>query len=85
MYSLVLTETVERLFAKIKARDRGQWMTIEAKLRQILENPHHYKPLRAPLQNQRRVHIGPFVLVYMIDEKEKAVVLLRYKHHDDAY
>lgn len=85
MYSLVLTAYVAKLFPKIKARDRGQWLAIDAKILQILENPHRFKPLRAPMQHRHRVHIGSFVLVYVIDEKEKAVVIVDYAHHDDAY
>jgi mRNA-degrading endonuclease RelE of RelBE toxin-antitoxin system len=53
---------------------------------QILEDPYRFKPLRAPLQNQRSVHVmGCFVLVYEIVETGKTVRLLRFRHHDEAY
>ena len=53
---------------------------------QILADPHHFKPLRAPLQNLRRVHLeGSYVLVYSIDEKNRLVVIEDYAHHDKIY
>ena len=58
---------------------------IKKKVSEILENPYHFKPLKAPMQNYRRVHIGSFVLVYSIDENKKAVILERYEHHDSVY
>ncbi|RPI37810.1 MAG: type II toxin-antitoxin system RelE/ParE family toxin [Methanoregulaceae archaeon] len=33
----------------------------------------------------RRVHIGHFVLFYVIDAKENAIVFLKLLHHDEAY
>ena len=53
-------------------------------INKVLTNPEHFKPLRFPLQNTRRVHVlGPFVLVYEI--KGNSVRLLRFAHHDEAY
>ncbi len=50
-----------------------------------MENPYLGKPLRNVLKNKRRVHIGPFVLIYEINEKEKEIVLLKFEHHDKVY
>jgi mRNA-degrading endonuclease RelE of RelBE toxin-antitoxin system len=50
-----------------------------------MEHPEMGKPLHAPLKGLWRVHIGHFVLVYEIRMKEKAIVLLRFVHHDEAY
>lgn len=37
------------------------------------------------MHNMRRIHVGPFVMVYEIDEKRKIVVLLDFEHHDLVY
>ena len=38
------------------------------------------------MKNKWRVHIyKSFVLVYVIDEKEKIIELLDYDHHDNIY
>ena len=59
---------------------------IEKKVQEILDNPYHFKSLKRPLQNKRRVHIsGSFVLIYEINEDEKMVTLLDFDHHDNIY
>ena len=52
---------------------------------QITENPYLGKPLTGVLKGKRREHIGHFVLIYEIDEKEHKVIFLEFAHHDDAY
>jgi mRNA-degrading endonuclease RelE of RelBE toxin-antitoxin system len=37
------------------------------------------------MENKRRVHVGPFVLVYEVDEARKVVTLLDFEHHDVVY
>lgn len=59
---------------------------INGKVEDILEDPFRFKPLRKPLQNRRRVHIGgSFVLIYGVDEEEKIVTLLDFDHCDNVY
>ncbi len=58
---------------------------LKKKMVEILENPHHSKPLRNVLKNKRRVHIASFVLIFEIIEAEKKVVFHTFRHHDEAY
>lgn len=86
MYSLLLRRSVERIFRKLARRNPRQLRAIQTKLEEVLENPHRYKNLRAPLQHLRRIHIeGSYVLVYSIDEESKAVVVEDYDHQDRIY
>jgi len=85
MYSLKIMPHVYDTFKKMGKREKKTLEQINGKIEQILANPGAFKPLRAPMQNKRRVHIGSFVLVYEIDETEKAVVVLDYAHHDEVY
>jgi len=86
MYALVIRESVDKLFSKLVKKNPKQMMIIEKKVKQILANPHHFKPLRAPLQHLRRVHVGKsFVLTYSINEKRKLVTIEDYAHHDEVY
>ena len=86
MYSLVIKEHLGKVFGKLSKKNPRQLDIIKTKIQQILENPLHFKPLRAPLQNKRRVHIDKsFVLVYSVDENTKTVVLEEYDHHDNIY
>jgi len=86
MYALVVRKSVDELFSKLSKKNPKQMVIVENKVAQILANPHHFKPLRAPMQNLRRVHVGKsFVLVYSIDEKRKVVTIEDYAHHDEIY
>ena len=85
MYALEVKEGVDRRFRRMAKKDRNRLEAVERKVQEVLEDPHRFKPLRAPMQNKRRVHAGPFVLVYQIDEPRKVVVLLDFEHHDSVY
>lgn len=85
-YSLEISEHLNKVFEKLAKRDRVTIKAINKKVNEILINPYHYKPLKAPMQNLRRVHIsGSFVLLFKIDEKRKVVQLVEFEHHDRAY
>jgi YafQ family addiction module toxin component len=85
MYNLEVRESADKIFSKLAKKDKVSFEYINKKIKEIQENPYHFKPLKAPMQNYRRVHIGNFVLVYSIDENSKTVIVERYKHHDEAY
>ena len=86
MHRLAIKEGLDKKFKKLRKKDPELLQTIERKVQDILEDPHHFKPLKKPLQNKRRVHIGgSFVLIYEIDEKGKMVTLLEFDHHDNIY
>ncbi len=85
MYNLEIEKEADRAFHKIRKRDPATLEAVNKKVLEIRENPYHFKPLMAPLQNKRRVHIGCFVLIFEIVEEEHLVKLMSFRHHDDAY
>jgi YafQ family addiction module toxin component len=85
MYCLEIKPTADKKFRKLAKKDKEQLRRIRNKIQQILEDPHHFKPLKYPLDDSRRVQIGPFVLVYEIDEESQTVTVLDYEHHDTVY
>ena len=86
MYSLEVRESVDRIFSKLAKKNPKQMRIIDKKIQQVLENPHHFKPLRAPMQHLRRVHVDKsFVLIYSVDEQRKIVIIEDYDHHDNVY
>ena len=85
MYNLEIRETVDKIFRKLFKKDKVSFDYITKKVQEIREDPYHFKSLKKPLQNYRRVHIGHYILVYSINEKTKTVIIEKYKHHDEAY
>ena len=86
MYRLAIKEKLDKKFKKLQKKDKEMLRLIERKVRDILEDPYRFKPLRRPLHNKRRVHIGgSFVLIYEVNEEEKMVTLFDFDHHDNVY
>ncbi len=82
-YSLDISAEADKKFKKLESKNKKQLDIIDKKVRQILQNPYHFKPLRGDMHGSRRVHIDKsFFLVYEIDEKNKIVRVLDYDHHD---
>ncbi|SNQ60806.1 type II toxin-antitoxin system RelE/ParE family toxin [Candidatus Methanoperedens nitratireducens] len=86
MYSLEVRESVDRIFSRLAKKNPKQMRIIDKKIRQVRENPLHFKPLNAPMQHLSRVHIDKsFVLIYSMDEQNKVVIIEDYEHHDKIY
>ena len=85
-YSLEVVQSCQEQIKKRTTKNKPEKEALEKKVKQILENPYHFKPLGNVLKGTRRVHImGSFVLSYEIIEETKTVKLLKYCHHDEAY
>jgi len=65
MYKLAVKESLDRKLKKLRKRDRELLVLIDKKVKEILKDPYRFKPLKKPLQNKRRVHVGgSFVLMH---------------------
>jgi YafQ family addiction module toxin component len=86
MYNLIIREELDSKFEKLAKKNKKQLEIILNKADEILENPHRYKNLKAPMNHFRRVHIDKhFVLIFSVDEESKTVTLEDYDHHDNIY
>ena len=86
MYSLKIKPDLDKTLKKLAKKNKKQVEIILRKVDEILENPHRYKNLRAPLNDWKRVHVDKhFVLTFSIDEESKSVTLEDYEHHDNIY
>lgn len=85
-YNLYIEPGCAREIEGFCAKNRTLRDALDKKVIQVLEFPQRFKPLRAPMQNKRRVHVlKSFVLTYSIDEATRTVKLLAFTHHDEAY
>ena len=86
MHKLAVRESLDRKLKKLGKKDRELLVLIDKKVKEILKDPYRFKPLKKPLQNKRRVHVGgSFVLIYEITEKQNIVTLVDFDHHDSIY
>tara|TARA_Y100000310_G_scaffold225889_1_gene227970 strand:+ start:1425 stop:1691 length:267 start_codon:yes stop_codon:yes gene_type:complete len=86
MYSLKVDEVLFKKLEKLRKKNKKQFEIIMKKAEEIIQNPRHYKNLRAPLQHWKRVHIDRhFVLTFSVDEETKTITLEDFDHHDNIY
>ena len=79
---------LKRLLNKLIKKDRAMYNMLWNKIKEILtcKDVNHYKNLRRPLQEYKRVHIkSSFVLIFKYIESEDKVIFFDFDHHDNIY
>ena len=85
-YGVKVSASCDKDFRARFKKNRALAVAVEKKVLQIAEDPLRFKALGGPLAGCYRVHIrGSFVLIFSVNERERAVELLRFAHHDEAY
>jgi len=82
-YKIRFTPFFEKQLKKLKKKDKNTFDRLTKKLKEIRQNPEHYKPLRNILKGNRSVHLDPFIIIF--DVKENLITVHYVKHHDEAY
>lgn len=88
MYLFNIDTELEEKLVKLSKKDK---ITFEAVLKKIdeivqIQDITHYKNLRSPMQEFKRVHIrGSFVLLFRYNEQTKKIEFIDLAHHDLVY
>ncbi len=86
MYTDSYSEEIFKKLVKLKKKDVQHYTKVRKKIDEILENPDHsYKFLHHDMKGINRVHIGHFVLAFIINHDEKTIAFEDYDHHDKIY
>jgi YafQ family addiction module toxin component len=88
MHNFSIEEKLKKKLNKIFKKDKTLYDAVSNKFKEILacSDINHYKNLRKPLQNFKRVHItSSFVLIFKYDESEDSIVFYDLDHHDSIY
>lgn len=81
-YSKELTRKLE----KLQKKDKTAFEFIIRKIKEIREQPEHYKTLSHDMKGYRRVHVmKSFVLVFRIDYDQNKLIFIDFDHHDKIY
>ncbi len=73
----------EKELSKIKKKDSIAFRRICKKIKEVLQQPEFYKPLKYDLKGLRRFHAGSYVIMFSI--KGSTVEFIAIDHHDNAY
>ena len=82
-YIIEISSQFEKSFKKLKKKDKILFNQIQKKLIDLIKDPERYKTLGNVLAGYRRLHFGPFVLIYKIEKNVVRIISL--DHHDKAY
>ena len=81
--NFVFSIELKKILEKMAKKDRSGLRKVEDQIYKIISNPLVGKPLRNIMKNYRRVHVGPFVLVYKIENER--ITFVDFDHHDKIY
>ena len=85
-YSDIYSKELVKKLSKLKKRNPAHYDIVRKKMDQILANPdHRTKDLHYDMKGIQRVHIGHFVLVFIVDSIKKIISFEDYDHHDNIY
>ena len=82
-YTVEFSSEFEKSMKKLKKKDKEMFLRIQKKLKDIVQHPNHYKNLKNVLAGYQRIHFGPFVLIFKVDEDTVRIISL--DHHDKSY
>jgi mRNA-degrading endonuclease RelE of RelBE toxin-antitoxin system len=84
-YKVALHPSVRRNLTKLYRVDRPGYNYVKHRLRLLAYMPEMGISLEAQFEGKWRIHIGPFVLVYIFDSAENVLTLLVFEHYTRAY
>lgn len=86
-FEFSLSKKLRESINKLSKKDKKLAESLSKKIQQIInldaESINHFKNLKKPLNNLKRVHIGSFVLTFQF--KEDMLIFEDFVHHDKAY
>ncbi len=88
MREFLVEEGLRKVLQKLVKRDKVMYEAVMKKIDEIVSGStvDHYKNLRAPLQDFKRVHIkSSFVLIFKYLPSEDKIIFFQLDHHDNIY
>lgn len=87
MLNFNYSDEFKKILKKLYKKDKLVYERLIKKIEEIInsEDIEHYKNLRYPMQDLKRVHIGEKVLIFEYNKKDKSVSFENFKHHDKIY
>jgi YafQ family addiction module toxin component len=78
---------LQEILNKLSKKDKVMYERVLKKIEEIInsEDIEHYKNLRYDMKDRKRVHLGPFVLVFKLIEESDTISFVDFGHHDEVY
>lgn len=86
VYKDLYSEEIIKKLLRIKRKNGSFYISVRKKMDWIIENPlHKFKNLKHNLKGYKRIHLGHFVLIFIINHENQEIFFEDFDHHDKAY
>jgi mRNA-degrading endonuclease RelE of RelBE toxin-antitoxin system len=86
-YRIIISDNLRKTLAILKRKDTTMFQMVEKKIMQIASldsvSIQHFKNLRSPLSDYKRVHLGSYVLLFHVQANN--IIFDAFEHHDKIY
>lgn len=81
------SDEFKKILKKLFKKDKSTYQRLIKKIEDIISSSdiEHYKNLRFPMQDLKRVQMGEKVLVFEYNKKTKLISFENFQHHDKIY
>ncbi len=87
MHTHEIKPHLQRILKKLAKKDSHMYNQVMNKIEEVINSSdvEHYKNLRYDMKDQKRVHVGHFVLVFQYDKQTNFISFEDFDHHDNIY
>ena len=87
MYVYEIKPHLQRILKKLAKKDSQMYRQLMNKIGEVISSSdiEHYKNLRYDMKDQKRVHLGQFVLVFQYNKQANLISFEDFDHHDGIY
>jgi YafQ family addiction module toxin component len=86
-YQVIVSNELKKTLTFLKRRDNTMLRALEKKMMQIAASDplsiQHFKNLRSPLNDFKRVHLGNYVLLFRVQADK--IIFEAFEHHNQIY
>jgi mRNA-degrading endonuclease RelE of RelBE toxin-antitoxin system len=86
-FRIIISDELKKTLVNLKRKDKTMFQMVEKKILQIASldsvSIQHFKNLRSPLSDYKRVHLGSYVLLFHVQTNN--IIFDAFEHHDTVY
>jgi mRNA-degrading endonuclease RelE of RelBE toxin-antitoxin system len=86
-FRIIISDDLRKTLVILKRKDKAMFEMVEKKILQIASldpvSIRHFKNLRSPLSDFKRIHLGSFVLLFRV--QANTIIFDSFEHHDEIY
>lgn len=86
-FRIIISDDLRKTLVILKRKNKTMFEMVEKKIVQIASldsvSIQHFKNLRSPLSDFKRVHLGSYVLLFRVQANN--IIFDSFEHHDKIY